>query len=252
MNSTTKSKLSVKLKLLGVVPALFVWQALSMAINSDILFAGPWDVIKALLVLCGESLFWQSVWFTLWHIIAGYLLGALLAIVLALLSDRFKLVEALVWPYMITIKSVPVASIVVICLVWMRARNLSIFTAFLIVLPIVYSNVFAGLKARDSELEDVARVYNVTGFEKIKTVLLPELAPYLVSAASVSAGVAWKAGVAAEVIGTPNGSIGRQLYLSKTYLDTADLFAWTLTIVLISTLFEKLLVFVTKKALKAE
>ena len=59
--------------------------------------------------------------------------------------------------------------------------------------------------------------------------------------------MSWKAGVAAEVIGIPDGSIGEKLYEAKVYLSSADLFAWTVVIVFISILFEKIFLFILKQ-----
>ena len=50
------------------------------------------------------------------------------------------------------------------------------------------------------------------------------------------------AGIAAEVLSTPQLGIGTELYFSKTYLETSDLFAWTLVVILLSMMIEKLLV----------
>ena len=57
-------------------------------------------------------------------------------------------------------------------------------------------------------------------------------------------------GVAAEIIGMPKGSVGQMLYMSKIYLDTDDLLAWTVIIVVLSVIFEKLVVLALKAALK--
>ena len=237
-------------RILSVIIALFIWQILSLLINSKILIASPIMVIARFGTIWREKLFWSSITFTLVRICIGYLCGVLIAVTLGILAEKYKYLEILLWPYMVMIKSVPVASIVVICLIWLSASNISVLVSMLIVIPIIYNNVLIGLKNRDSELEEVACVYDVKGIEKIRTVLLPQLCPYLISACSVTAGMVWKAGVAAEVIGTPAGSIGRQLYLSKTYLDTVDMFVWTITIVIISVAFEKAFMCALKYILK--
>jgi len=237
-------------KCIAVIIALLVWQLISVIIHSNVLIASPIQVIVRFASIWRERLFITSILFTLVRIIVGYLLGVSLGVVLGIASDRFKAVEYLLWPYMISVKSIPVASIVVICLIWLSASNISAFVAMLIVLPVVYNNVLTGLKSRDTELDEVASVYDVRGIERIRVVYLPQLTPYLLSSCSVTAGMAWKAGVAAEVIGTPAGSIGRQLYLSKTYLDTVDLFTWTITIVILSVLFEKAFIWILQTVLE--
>ena len=164
----------------------------------------------------------------------------MLGITLAALAGRFRWVETLLWPFLVTIKTVPVASFVVICLIWLSAENLSVFISFLIVLPVVYGNVLEGLKSEDKLMLEVGTVFKMPPLRKVLYIHLPQLKPFLMSACATALGMAWKAGVAAEIIGTPDGSIGKQLFYSKIYLDTDDLLCWTVIIVIISVLFEKL------------
>ena len=164
----------------------------------------------------------------------------MLGITLAALAGRFRWVETLLWPFLVTIKTVPVASFVVICLIWLSAENLSVFISFLIVLPVVYGNVLEGLKSEDKLMLEVGTVFKIPPLRKVLYIHLPQLKPFLMSACATALGMAWKAGVAAEIIGTPDGSIGKQLFYSKIYLDTDDLLCWTVIIVIISVLFEKL------------
>ena len=84
--------------------------------------------------------------------------------------------------------------------------------------------------------------------QRLLYVYLPQIKPYLLSACSIGLGLSWKAGIAAEVIGIPDGSIGERLYEAKVYLSSADLFAWTVVVILISVLFEKLVMLLLKKS----
>lgn len=223
----------------AVLLALTFWQIAAMKIHSRILLVTPIAVLKRLLTIWQVEGFFSSIWFTFYHIAGGFVLGLLLGILLAALAGKFPWMEILFWPWMVTIRSVPVASFVVICLVWLSVNNLSIFISFLIVLPVVYQNVLTGLKASDREMEEMAMVFRLSPWKKLKYITIPHLRPYLLSACTVTAGMAWKAGVAAEIIGTPNGSIGKMLFLAKTYLATDDLLAWTVIIVAVSVLSEK-------------
>lgn len=247
---TMESKNNKIIKLCSIIFAIILWQIVSLLIDSNILIASPIKVAIRLLTIWREPIFLSAVLFSLLRVTIGFVLGVFLGVIFGVLADRFMLVEHILWPYMVTIRSVPVASIVVICLIWLSASNISGFVALLIVMPVVYSNVLTGLKNRDEELEEVAKVYDISGLERVRRVLVPQIGGYLISSCSVTAGMAWKAGIAAEVIGTPAGSIGRQLYLAKTYLDTVDLFAWTIIIVVLSVLFEKLFIKLLKLALK--
>lgn len=239
-----------KIKKIGaVLLALVIWQVAAMYIKQSILLVSPIEVLLRMFTIWQVEGFWSSIWFTFYHIACGFLLGLLCGIILAVLAERFSILETLLWPWMATIKSVPVASFVVICLIWLSARNLSVFISFLIVLPITYQNLLTGLRARDTSMQEMTQVFQVPFYKKLKYVMIPQVRPYLLSACNVTAAMAWKAGIAAEIIGTPNGSIGKMLYLAKISLDTDDLLAWTVIIVIISVVSEKLFLWGLKKFL---
>ena len=231
------SKLS---KAFAVVFALGLWQIAAMTVNSRILLVSPIDVTVRLTTIWQAEGFWTSIWFSFYHIAGGCFIALALGITVAALAGRFRWVETLLWPFLVTIKTVPVASFVVICLIWLSAENLSVFISFLIVLPVVYGNVLEGLKNEDKLMLEVGTVFKMPPLRKVLYIHLPQLKPFLMSACATALGMAWKAGVAAEIIGTPDGSIGKQLFYSKIYLDTDDLLCWTVIIVIISVLFEKL------------
>ena len=227
-------------KLLAVIFALCLWQLAAMTIDSKILLVSPFEVAVRLTTIWQTEGFWTSIWFSFYHIAGGFFLALFLGIVLAALAGRFRLIETLLWPFLVTIKTVPVASFVVICLIWLSAEKLSVFISFLIVLPVVYGNVLEGIKSEDKLMLEVGTVFRMPLLRRLLYIHLPQLKPFIMSACATALGMAWKAGVAAEIIGTPDGSIGKQLFYSKIYLDTDDLLCWTVIIVIVSVLFEKL------------
>ena len=227
-------------KALAVIFALLVWQTAAVAVDQSILLVSPIDVALRLTTIRQVEGFASSIWFSFYHIAGGFLLAIVSGILLAALSGRFKWVETALWPFMITVKTVPVASFVVICLIWLSAQNLSVFISFLIVLPVVYGNVLQGIKSENGKMLEVAEVFRMPVLRRILYIHMPQLKPFILSACATALGMSWKAGIAAEIIGTPDGSIGKQLYYAKIYLDTDDLLCWTVIIVIVSVAFEKL------------
>ena len=219
--------------------ALCLWQGASMLPYGSILLASPWDVLMRLSQLVTEAEFWQSVWRTFWHIGAGFFLGGVAGALCAGISSKYRFAETLLQPYVFTVKSVPVASFIVIALVWMSSRSLSVFISFLMVFPVMYGNLLQGIKSRSAEMAEMAVVFKITPVKRFLYIVLPHLKPYLISGCSTALGLAWKAGVAAEVIGISGGTIGEALYMAKVHFDTAELFAWTAVIVVLSIGFEK-------------
>ena len=227
----------------AVLVWLALWQLGAMAIDQQIILVSPLRVLSRLWELIPTPDFWGSIAYSLVRITAGFLLGVAAGTVLAALSARFRRVEELLAPAMLAIKSIPVASFIILALILFSSRNLAVPISFLIVLPVLYSNVLGGIRAADSQLMEMARV--------IRYVYLPQVMPYFLSACGSALGLCWKSGIAAEVIGMPEGSIGEQLQQAKVYLDTPDLFAWTLVIVLVSLAFERAFLALLRRGARA-
>ncbi len=225
-------------KLLSALLALIVWQLAAALLDNELLLVGPAEVAGRLLELMATREFWQAVGFTFSRISLGFLLAFCLALLLAALGARFPVVRVLIQPYMAAVKAVPVASFIVIALLWLSGRRLSVFISFLMVLPVLYANFLQGLREADGKLLEMARVFRMSLWNRIRGIYLPALEPYCLSGCRSALGLCWKAGVAAEVIGVCGGSVGGMLYDAKVYLEIRDLFAWTLAIVLLSLGFE--------------
>ncbi len=234
-------------KAAAIAFALALWQVGAMLLNKRALLVSPIEVALRLIVLCAQADFIDTIAFSFARIVSGFLLALAAGSLLAIIAGRYRTVEALLMPFILAIKSVPVASFIILCLIWLSSRTLSVFIAFLMVLPIIYSNMLQGIKSTDIKLLEMAKVFRLGFLRKLKYIHLPELKPYLISACGISIGLSWKAGIAAEVIGIPSGSIGEKLYEAKIYLSSADLFAWTVMIVLFSLLFEKLFLFLLRR-----
>ncbi len=234
-------------KIFAALGAVAVWHAVSLMIGSRLILASPAETAGRLMSVLKGDTFLPSVWFSFSRITTGFLAALVAGVALAVAAGRFGFAETLLWPYMITIKSVPVASFIVLSLIWFTSETLSAFTSFLMVLPVVYTNVLGGIKHIDKQILELADVFRVPWKRRLLYIWIPQIKPFLISGCSVALGLSWKAGIAAEVIGIPEGSIGEKLYYAKIYLNSADLLAWTLIIVLLSLLFEKLFIWVLKR-----
>lgn len=242
--STIRKKKTVKYGLsLGAVGFwLLFWELLCRKINQDIFLPSPLAVLGELLRLCQSLAFWKTIAISSCRIIMGFLLALVMGILLAVGAYKSRLVTELITPVMKVIKTMPVASFIILALLWVKERNLSVLIAFLMVLPMIYSNVLQGLRAADPKLLEMARVFRLSKRKVIAAIYIPSVIPYFTAAVSVGIGFSWKAGIAAEVIGTPANSIGKSLYEAKLYLMTKELFAWSVVIILISVIFEKIII----------
>ena len=233
-------------RIAAIIVAILLWQLLAMKLDQKLLLATPVDVAKTLGVLVKSQEFYSAIAYSMGRILLGLLIGAAVGIACALLAGRWHFMEVLFWPYFSAMKATPVASIVILCLVWLSGRRLSVFIVFLVVTPVIYTNILAGIKNLDLKMKDMARVFGINGLHRLLYVYLPELKTYIVAAFTLSTGMAFKAEIAAEVIGTPGGSVGKMLYNAKVYLETPELFAWTLVIIVLSVVVEQVILGLVK------
>ncbi len=234
-------------KMLIIAFWLMVWQIVCLFVDNPIFFAGPLEMIKELAHMAGSREFIDSVIHSLLRIMGGFCIAFFLACLLASVAYYCKLLEDLLGPFVTFIKSVPVASIVVLLLIWFGAKYLSVYVTFMVVFPNIYLNVLNGLKNTDKELLEMADVFRFSFSQKFLYIYRPAVLPYLLSGTVISVGMSFKSGVAAEVIGLPVSSIGEGLYNAKIYLNTAGVFAWTAVIICLSSLAEWLVVWLLKQ-----
>lgn len=219
---------------------LGIWTLLALAADNRILAVTPLETAARLLQLSGEKAFWLSVCGSLLRIGSGFFTAFAAALLLAAVSRRFLFFEELLFPVMKLIMAVPVASFAVLLLIWRGASFLAAAVSFLVALPILYTNALEGLKSTDKKLQEMAEVFRLPPCSRFFYIYRPALKPFLYSSMKVALGMCWKSGVAAEVIGTPDFSLGEGLYLSKVYLDTPGVFAWSAAVILLSVLSGKL------------
>jgi NitT/TauT family transport system permease protein len=239
--SQTKRAANKKLyALLAIAFWLILWELCSLLIPAKILFASPDQVINVLFGMIRTSSFWTTILYSASRIAFGFILAFVMGVLFASLSAACQAVRILLLPLMRLMKAVPVASFIILALLWIRSSGLSVLISFVMVLPVIYTNVLQGIDGTDKKLLEMADVFRIPVLRRIRYIYLPSVMPALVSACSVALGFCWKSGIAAEVIGQPTGSIGERLYEAKLYLMTGELFAWTAVIVLVSVLFEKI------------
>lgn len=246
-NKAEKIKNSL-IKLAVLLFWLGVWQGVFKAINNNLLLPSPVTVFYKALQLVSQLTFWQSVGITFLRIAAGYVFGVLCAVLLCIITTRFRVAYELFSPVIKTIRSVPVASFIILALVWLKKDYVPVFIVFLIVLPVVWQSISDAVMNAEKALCEAAEIYRFSFFKKIKTVYFQSAFTAFESSCITALGLSWKSGVAAEVLSVPVRSIGYNLYISKINLETDELFAWTAVVVLLSIVFEKLITLIIKKA----
>lgn len=226
---------------------LVIWQAASMAVSSEFLLPSPMQTAKSLFMLMWQGGFWGSTLASVLRVVAGYLAAVILGTILGALTAALPFADALLRPLRSIIKATPVASFILLVWLWMQTNTVPAFTAFLMVLPLIWANVQEGIRATDAQLLEMAKLFHFGHKKTLRMVYLPSVLPHLLAACATGLGFAWKASVAAEVLVRTANSIGKNLIESKNYLETADMFAWTAVVIALSILLERLFVRILRR-----
>lgn len=226
---------------------LAVWYAVSEIIGLELLIPSPSAVLDSFITLIKEKEFYISCLNSLYKVIAGWSLGVISGTLIAVLTSLSRILRELLKPVLHIIKATPVASFIILALVLMSSANVPVFTCALITVPVVWANISEGILSPDKKILEMAQFFGMPLKKRIEDIYIPAVLPYFSAAATTIMGLSWKAGIAAEVICTPSATIGAGIQNAKIYLETPSLFAWTLTVIVLSMLLEKLLTFILKK-----
>lgn len=229
--------------LLAVVFWASLWYIAAAVVGNRFILPYPHRVVQKFFMLLTRGYFWSSVGMSVLAVAAGFFAGAVAGILFSLLSFRFVVARAVISPMVTVLRATPVASFIILVYVMIRWNDLpvnlvSVIIVVIMVMPIVYNNLLTGYSSFDKQLDEVAVIYDFSLGKKIAALWFPQIKPYAAAAATTSLGLAWKAGIAAEVICGLSNTIGKYLADAKTNLEMEELFAWTICVVLLSVLFE--------------
>lgn len=249
-----KQPVDLKKGLIGVLVILawiLVWEGISLGVSQELLVPSPISVFARMFQLLQTALFWQITAITVSRILIGFLSGVVLGVLFAVLTSISPVAYAFFKPVLSMVKATPVASFIILALVWIQSGRIPEFISFLMVFPIIWGNVFKGIDQTDRNLLEMAKMYHVRKSGIIKKIHINSVLPFFIPAAMTSMGLAWKAGIAAEVLAIPKFSIGKEIYDAKIYLETIDLFAWSIVVIIISVILEKIMALFLKKLMPA-
>lgn len=220
-----------------IIPPAFwlgVWSAAAILVGQELLLPSPWSVGRVLLRLMGTAAFWLAALSTLGRIFGGLLLGCALGAALGWMTYRFRWAQTLFAPAIRVVRAAPVVCFILLVYLWVARADIPGMIAALMVLPVIWSSVDTGLRAVDPQLLELARVYRFSGWKTVRLIYIPSLRPFFQSGFLTAMGLAWKSGVAAEVICPPKFAVGTEISQARTALETPELFAWTLVIIALS------------------
>jgi len=226
---------------LGIVILILAWELGARIINSDLIFPKPFQVLDNFLRLLQKEGFFQALLYSFWRVTAGIIISVPLGVGIGIISALSKKGGAFFRPIFAIISATPVMSVILIAFLALGSERTPIFTAFLMVFPVMASNTIEGVNSVDKKLQELFKIYNLSLKEKINYLYIPAIMPFILGGLRSSLSLCWKVVVAAEILVQPLFALGTGMQRAKAQLETPELFAWTLATVLSASLSQFLL-----------
>jgi len=226
------------ISIISVITLLLFWKLLSLIYQSEFILPSPESTILATIKLFTTKDFIFVIGATILRGIAGFVFSFILGILLGIFAGINSSFNAFLKPILVTIRSTPVISLILLALIWFQVDLVPIFIAFLTMFPVICTNVIDGIRNVDRVLVEMSRIYKIKQTKIIKEVYLPAITPFIISGASSAMGFGWRAIIIGEVLSQPQFGIGTLMHTAQTYLLVNELIAWTIIAVIISYLFE--------------
>jgi NitT/TauT family transport system permease protein len=211
----------------GILLLLLLWETASFFAGSEILLPGPLPVMRKLAGIAFTERFMLSLWGSFCRVILGMLISAPLGIIAGAASALDNRVGAVLKPLFQVISATPVMSVILIAFLWFGQERTPVFTAFLMIFPVIAANTGAGINAIDPKLKELFTVYRLSARDRFFSLYRPGIAPFGLGGLRSGLSLCWKVVVAAEVLVQPRFSLGTGMQAAKAQLETAELFAWT-------------------------
>ena len=219
---------------------LLIWQFASMMTGLELLLASPVAVLKTIMNMLVSQQFYVTLMHSMINIGTGLMAGIVFGVILGICAAKYKLVAEFIEIPLQLMKALPVAAFIILLLMWFGS-NVSRIISAMVVIPMVVTGVTDGIKNTDIKLIQMARVYNMSTFNRFRYIYMTGVYPYLSSQLKIALGMCFKAGISAEIIGLVSNTIGTSMYYAKMYLLSSELFAWSIVIILVSLLVEKII-----------
>ena len=213
---------------------LLIWQFASMMTGLELLLASPVAVLKTIMNMLVSQQFYVTLMHSMINIGTGLMAGIVFGVILGICAAKYKLIAEFIEIPLQLMKALPVAAFIILLLMWFGSKNVSRIISAMVVIPMVVTGVTDGIKNTDIKLIQMARVYNMSTFNRFRYIYMTGVYPYLSSQLKIALGMCFKAGISAETIGT-------SMYYAKMYLLSSELFAWSIVIILVSLLVEKII-----------
>ena len=232
----SKNRIILFLSLLFIV---LVWHLLSVCMQSDIILPSPYNTLKELIATLAQKETYNSLLITILRGMIGFSLAFALVIIIGVVSGLNEGFHTFIKPIILSIRSIPVISFILILLIWFKPGNVPIIIGFLTMFPILCINFIDGMKNVEKEYIQMCNVFRIPKNRRIRNVYIPSMLPFVFNGISNAMGFGWRAIIIGEVLSQPEFGIGSSMQTAQLYLQISKLIVWTILAIFISILFEK-------------
>ncbi|MDR0377594.1 MAG: ABC transporter permease subunit [Spirochaetaceae bacterium] len=241
-----KRELPVLWTLPGVLCLLVLWESAARFLGSSLLLPGPVQVAGVFFALVRTERFLRALVSSFLRVILGVAIAAPLGILAGIAAGLNRRADYFLKPLFTVISATPVMSVILIAFLWFGQERTPVFTAFLMVFPVMAANTVAGVRGVDSGLKELFAVYRIPPGDALLNLYFPAIVPFVLGGLRSSLSLCWKVVAAAEVLVQPLSALGTGMQNAKARLETPELFAWTVAAVIAAALSQVLLTMVLR------
>jgi NitT/TauT family transport system permease protein len=224
-----------RLALVAVVVA--VWWFASLRVPHYIL-PGPARVWDALQLIAENGDLWNNLGITFWRVAVGFVLSTIIGLPLGILLGSNRAAGEFFEPVLPVLNTVSSAIWAIFAIIWFGISNATtIFVVFMTAMPLIITNVWQGTRTVNAEFIELAQVLRMPSWKVMTKIYLPTILPYFFSGARLAFGFGWRVSLVAETIGSSSG-VGYRLRQAADLIRTDQVFAWTLTLVIMMATIE--------------
>ena len=224
-------------RVLLVAVMVGVWWLSSLSVPHYIL-PGPTRVWEALQLITGNGDLWSNLGITFWRVAVGFVFATLVGLPFGIVLGANRRAGDFFEPVIPVLNTVSSAIWAIFAIIWFGISNATtIFVVFMTAMPLIITNVWQGTRTVNADFIELAQVLRMPDWKVMTKIYLPTILPYFFSGARLAFGFGWRVSLVAETIGSSSG-VGYRLRQAADLIRTDQVFAWTLTLVIMMATIE--------------
>lgn len=226
-------------KFLSIFFFLIIWEGVALYIDNSLLFPRVSEIFLSLKNLVASGDFILILWNTLSRFFISIVFSLILAIIFSVASYRYEVISFLLFPFIIFLRAVPTIAIIIVVLIWSSVERVPIVVGMLILFPILYESILGGIKNVDKNLLKMSKVFKVSTKRVVIDIYIPSIYYSISSNIPSYMGLTFKVIIAGEVLSQESLSIGGEIFINKIYLESSNIFAWIIVVIVLNYFLEK-------------